>query len=384
MPSRWRTASRSTAPRFLEPPSAPWREGENAPMRRLSRLLPRVPPWVRIATCAGPGAGGFPMASRALFTLFLAALLGVGSCLPLAREAEPEAAAPAPAEAHRPRLLPGVGSHRHPISTKSPEAQRYFDQGLALTYGFNHDGAIDAFREAARLDPECAICWWGIAFAYGPEHQRADGARGGDRRLGGARGGAKPPGRAREPGRARVHRGDPARYAPDPQPAEPRGPRRRLRRRDARRSHAAPPERPRRAALFAESLMDLSPWNYWQDDGSPREVTLEAARRARGGARARPRTTPARSTTRSTSYERFEPQRAEAAADRLVCDAPDAGHLVHMPAHIYYRVGPLQGRGDVNDARRGVRRRLLLLVPAPSRLRRALLHPQPPLPVGRR
>ena len=84
------------------------------------------------------------------------------------REAEPEGAAPAPAEAHRPRLLPGVGSHRHPIATKSPEAQRYFDQGLVLTYGFNHDGAIDAFREAARLDPECAMCFWGIAYAYGP------------------------------------------------------------------------------------------------------------------------------------------------------------------------------------------------------------------------
>ena len=72
---------------------------------------------------------------------------------------------PAVATVHKPRLFDGLGKIHHPISTNSADAQRYFDQGLALAFGFNHDGAIDAFREAARLQPKCAICWWGVAFA---------------------------------------------------------------------------------------------------------------------------------------------------------------------------------------------------------------------------
>src|SRR5215471_10258500 len=68
----------------------------------------------------------------------------------------------------KPKLFTGLGKIHHPISTRNEMTQRYFDQGLALAYGFNHEGAIDAFREAARLDPNCAMCWWGIAFAAGP------------------------------------------------------------------------------------------------------------------------------------------------------------------------------------------------------------------------
>ena len=70
-----------------------------------------------------------------------------------------------PAEA--PRLL-DLGSQRHPISTRNPEAQRYFDQGLILTFGFNHEAAVRSFEHAARLDPDCAMCFWGIALALGP------------------------------------------------------------------------------------------------------------------------------------------------------------------------------------------------------------------------
>ncbi|MGQ0562395.1 MAG: hypothetical protein ACT443_11030 [Gemmatimonadota bacterium] len=65
-------------------------------------------------------------------------------------------------------LYPNLGNHHHPISTEVPKAQQYFDQGLRLAYGFNQEESIRSFREAARLDPKCAICWWGVAYGYGP------------------------------------------------------------------------------------------------------------------------------------------------------------------------------------------------------------------------
>ena len=134
------------------------------------------------------------MASRVLVVLLLSALVGVGSCVPFGRGGEPgDGSGPPP----RPRPTARASSRasaptRHPISTQSPSAQRYFDQGLVLTYGFNHFGAIDAFREAARLDPECAMCFWGVAYAYGPNINAPMGPEGATARLGGAPGGAAP------------------------------------------------------------------------------------------------------------------------------------------------------------------------------------------------
>ena len=100
------------------------------------------------------------MARRIRLALACMALVALGACQ--------GGELPVGAVVHRPRLLDGLGEIHHPISTSNELAQRYFDQGLALSFGFNHDGAIDAFREAARLDPKCAMCWWGVAFAAGP------------------------------------------------------------------------------------------------------------------------------------------------------------------------------------------------------------------------
>jgi tetratricopeptide (TPR) repeat protein len=286
------------------------------------------------------------MASRALVTLFLAALLGVGSCLPLSRHEAPEAAAPPTAEAHRPRLLSGTGSHRHPIATKSPEAQRFFDQGLVLTYGFNHFGAIDAFQEAARLDPECAMCFWGIAYAYGPNINAPMGPEGAS-----AAWAALQEARSRLPHASPVEReyieALTARYAPDPQPAS----RAAL---DAayaeamRGLHRRHPEDLDAATLFAEAVMDQHPWDYWTEEGAPREGTLEAGATLEAVLERDP-WHPGANHFLIHMFEEFEPERAEAAADRLVSIAPVAGHLVHMPAHIYWRVGRYQDAWRVND-----------------------------------
>jgi hypothetical protein len=285
------------------------------------------------------------MASRALAVLFLALLVGLGSCLPMVPEPAPEAAAPAP-EAHRPRLLSGVGSHRHPISTRSAEAQRYFDQGLVLTLGFNHYGAIDAFREAVRLDPECAMCFWGIAYAYGPNINAPMGPEG-----------ATAAWAALQEAKSRLDHASPvereyiealsARYAPDPQP-ESRAALDAAYAEAMRGLHQRHPEDLDAATLFAEALMDLQPWNYWTDEGAPRDGTLEAAATLEAVLEKDP-WHPGANHFLIHVFEEFQPERAEAAADRLVSIAPDAGHLVHMPAHIYWRVGRYQDAWRVND-----------------------------------
>jgi tetratricopeptide (TPR) repeat protein len=272
--------------------------------------------------------------------------LALGSCQRGAPPAEEGAAAPADG-AHRPRLLSGLGGHTRPISTTVPRAQRYFDQGLVLTYGFNHEGAIDAFREAARLDPHCAACAWGAAYAYGPNINAPMGPAG-----------ASAAWAALAEAQARAEHASPVereliealakRYAPDPQP----GDRRPL---DVAYAEAMAAVAARHPAdddvqtLYAEALMDLSPWNYWTDDGAPREGTREALA-AVEGVLARDPDHPGANHFLIHLVERFEPERAEAAADRLVAIAPDAGHLVHMPAHIYWRVGRYRDAWRVNEA----------------------------------
>jgi tetratricopeptide (TPR) repeat protein len=277
---------------------------------------------------------------------FLIAIgLGVGSCQPMRSESpQPEAAAPA--AAHAPKLLGGVGSHRRPISTKNPTAQRYFDQGLVLTYGFNHFGAIDAFREAARLDPECAICWWGVSYASGPNINAPltpEGATEAWRALGEAQ--------------ARIAHASPVerayiealakRYVADPQPAD------RTALNDAyadamRALYAKYPDDPDAGTLFAEAAMDRHPWDYYTDDGVAREGTDEAVAALEAVLKKNP-WHPGANHFLIHIHEEFAPQKAEAAADRLVSIAPVAGHLVHMPAHIYWRLGRYEDAWRVNE-----------------------------------
>lgn len=109
------------------------------------------------------------MPRLAALALSAALAVGLGSC----RQGPGDEASLEP-----PRLFEGLGDVRQPISTEIPGARQYFEQGLALTYGFNHEAAIDSFREAARLDPRCAICWWGVAYAAGPNINAPMGPQG--------------------------------------------------------------------------------------------------------------------------------------------------------------------------------------------------------------
>lgn len=232
-------------------------------------------------------------------------------------------------------LYTDLGDHHYSITTSDPLAQQYFDQGLRLYYAFNHSEAIRAFREAQRLDPECAMCWWGEALAWGPNinlpmdslsgvaaYQAAEGALA-------VRGSAEPREQVLIDALA-------TRYSAVP-PAD----RRALDRAYAEamaEAAAGYPEDHEVAVLYAESLMDLRPWDYWTPEGEPAEGIATALALLEGVAAAAPNH-PGACHFYIHAVEKIYPERAVDCAERLAGLMPGAGHLVHMPAHIYVRVG---------------------------------------------
>jgi len=233
-----------------------------------------------------------------------------------------------------------------PLGDIAPQARRYFDQGLALAYGFNHAAAIRSFRQARSIDPDCAMCWWGEALANGPninasmdsEQNRAALAAlemaqqlsaGADQQV------------------AALVAAQTARYSADP---------------DADRSALdrayaeamleiarSNPASDDLAILAAEASMNTSAWDYWDiETGEPRPYIAEAVSLIEG-VMARNPTHPQASHLYIHLLELPDPERAEAAADRLRETGPSQlGHLVHMPAHIYYRLGRYADSMDAN------------------------------------
>jgi tetratricopeptide (TPR) repeat protein len=276
--------------------------------------------------------------------LALAALASTAGCghdgVPVAQQERVQSTAPD----GRPRLLEGLPPAHHPITTTSGEAQRYFDQGLILVYGFNHEAAIRSFEEALRLDPRCAMCRWGIALALGPNINRPMGPEAATRawaesqRALEAADGATPRERAYIEALA-------MRYAE--RPPESRGGLDLAYADAMRHVHEADPSDLDAATLFAESLMDLYPWNYWTDDGEPRAHTPELLRVLEGVLERTPEHVGANHLY-IHAVEEFFPEKGVPAADRLKGLAPDSGHLVHMPSHIYWRVGRYEEAADIN------------------------------------
>ncbi len=236
-----------------------------------------------------------------------------------------------------PPLVAGLGNAHMAVSTSVPLAQEYFDQGVRYLHAFNHAEATRAFRHAQRLDPNCAMCFWGEAFALGPninapmEASDYAPAYAAARRAHELRAGATPLEQAyidaiqtRYVAAAPENRASlDAAFA------------------DAM-AHAADrcPDDDVIQSLAAEAAMDTQPWDYWEANGrDPKGRAGDAIRRVE--------TVLARSPDNSGAIHLYihlaeastDPWRAEAAAERLGRTAPQAGHLVHMPGHIYYRVG---------------------------------------------
>lgn len=233
-------------------------------------------------------------------------------------------------------LYDNLGKHHYRISTRKPQAQRYFDQGLRLYYAFNHQEAIRAFEEAARLDPKCAMCAWGIALALGPninapmEAEAARAAYAASRKALALAGHAS----AKEQALIRALA---TRYAEVP--AEDRASLDQAYAEALRDVVRRYPQDLEARTLLAEALMDLSPWNYWRrEDGKPRENTPELLAQLEHVMAAN-RNHPGANHFYIHAVEAVHPERAVAAAERLAGLMPGAGHLVHMPGHIYVRVG---------------------------------------------
>jgi tetratricopeptide (TPR) repeat protein len=270
--------------------------------------------------------------------------------------AKPEAAKPDQHQGHGAHptpaggvmpILQGLGDWHHRVTTKSPEAQRYFDQGLRLTYGFNHDEAVRSFERAVQLDPSCAMCHWGVAYALGPNINQPMDAKTEPRALEASRQSVRLKGAAAAGERALIE-AMAVRYG------EPAGASRAER--DAAYADAMRTVTKRFPAdtdaqvLFADAMMNLRPWNYWTRDGQPQPGTTELVGVLSKATASQPNHAGACHFFIHAVEASQTPERALPCAERLPRLMPGAGHVVHMPAHVYLRVGRYEEAARANIA----------------------------------
>ncbi|MFZ0678164.1 tetratricopeptide repeat protein [Candidatus Binatus sp.] len=281
-------------------------------------------------------------------TLLLIALIGsVG--------AEPsESATPAAGDLQasidsvREPIFDGLGSLHHPVTTKTNSilAQRFFDQGLTFVYAFNDDEAAGSFEQAAHLDPEMAMAYWGIALSLGPninlpeDTDRGKMAYAAISKAKSLEGNASAAEREYIDALANRYAAD-GRMNDDSQLAYANA------MRDVARHN---PDDPDAGALFAESMMDLHPWALWTNDGKPVDGTPEIVATLEGVMAKDQDHLGANHYYIHAVEASPDPGSALASAQRLPKLAPAAGHIVHMPSHIYFRVGDYDASATANEA----------------------------------
>jgi tetratricopeptide (TPR) repeat protein len=245
------------------------------------------------------------------------------------------------------QLIQGLGNTHHQVTTKTPEAQKYFDQGLGLIYAFNHEEAVRSFTKASQLDPNCAMAYWGIAVAVGPnindpsdpERMKLAIAAVGKAKAAAAKG-ATPEERALIEAVGKRYSSDPKadlrKFAVDYRNAMGEIARRYPNDLDA-------------VTLFAESAMDLRPWQLWTPDGKPAEGTLEIEATLESVLKRNPQHLGANHYYIHAMEASGHPEKTLASAQLMPTLAPAAGHLVHMPAHTYIRTGDYHGASLANE-----------------------------------
>lgn len=233
-----------------------------------------------------------------------------------------------------PRLL-NLGSHTFPVSTRNKLAQKYINQGLNLSYAFNHAEAGRAFREAARLDPSLAMAYWGQALVLGPNINAAMAPESEALALALVRKAASLRSKASPRERALISALE-KRYSGN---AEQRKANDKAYANAMRDAHEQFTNDLDIATLYVESMMDLNSWGYWMRDGYPLEGTAEIVALTESVLQRNPNHPGAAHFYIHLVESTSTPERAEKAADTLLTLMPAAGHVVHMPSHIYQRVG---------------------------------------------
>jgi len=250
------------------------------------------------------------------------------------------------AQTHSVTLVSGLGDLHHPVSTHSPEAQKFFDQGLRFIYAFNHDEAARSFQHATELDPQLAMAFWGVAEAVGPNYNdpadpdRFKRAHDAVQKAVDLSAGASPSEQAYIQAMAKRFPADPnsdlKRAAEDY--------------RDAMRQVASQfPDDLDAATLFAEAGMNLHPWGLWHQDGTAQEGTNEIVATLESVMKRDPNHLGAIHYYIHAVEASNNPERALAGANKLASLAPGAGHIVHMPAHVYIRTGDYEAAVKTNE-----------------------------------
>jgi len=257
----------------------------------------------------------------------------------------PLSASPAATNSDTP-IFDNLGSLHHPITTTVPLAQQYFDQGLRLAYAFNHEEAINSFEQAVKLDPQAAMAYWGIGLALGPNINAAMSPADGRRAYAAVQKAKELAERVTPHEKAYIEALS-KRYS-----LNAKAKRAKLDEAYAKAMRAvaaAYPEDADAATLFAEALMDLHPWNYWTPEGRPRPWAEEIVATLEGVLNRNPDHPGACHYYIHAVEASLDPGRALPCAMRLPDLMPGAGHLVHMPAHIYMRTGRYHEAAERNE-----------------------------------
>jgi tetratricopeptide (TPR) repeat protein len=283
------------------------------------------------------------------YALIPLALCGLGIAQQPAQkptQPAPQHAMPKPPAAKKAALMNGLGDLHHPVSTSNPEAQKFFDQGLRLIFAFNHEEAAGSFERAAELDPKLAMAYWGVAEAVGPNYNdpadpdRFKQAHAAIAKASALAAGASPSEQAYIAAMALRFPADPA--------ADKRLAAERYRNAmgDVMKQF---PDDLDAATLFAEAGMTLHPWGLWHPDGTPEGGTEEIVAALESVLRRDPNHMGAIHYYIHAVEASPNPERALAAANRLAALAPAAGHLVHMPGHVYIRTGDFEAAVKTNE-----------------------------------